>query len=72
MTLHILSVNDEQLNVVLQALSKESNPIAKEVSIRFKRMATPVVIPQHAVLGYDEQGNPYGYVYGRKVEAHAD
>ena len=44
MTLHILSVNDEQLNVVLQALSKEANPIAEEVSIRFKRMATPVVI----------------------------
>ena len=44
MALHILSVNDEQLNVVLQALSKESNPIAKEVSIRFKRMATPVVV----------------------------
>ena len=39
MTLHILSVNDEQLNVVLQALNKEANPIAKEVSIRFKRMA---------------------------------
>ena len=44
MTLHILSVNDEQLNVVLQALSKERTSIAKEVSIRFKRMATPVDI----------------------------
>ena len=44
MTLHILSVNDEQLNVVLQALSKVQTPIAKEVSIRFKRMATPVSI----------------------------
>jgi hypothetical protein len=44
MALHILSVNDEQLNIVLQALSKEVNPIAKEVSIRFKRMATPAVI----------------------------
>lgn len=44
MTLHILSVNDEQPNVVLQALGKEPNPIAKEVSIRFKRMATPAVI----------------------------
>lgn len=44
MTLHILSVNDEQLNVVLQALGKEKTPIAKEVSIRFKRMATPVAI----------------------------
>ena len=43
MALHILSVNDEQLNVVLQALSKESNPIAKEVSIRFKNMATPFI-----------------------------
>ncbi len=44
MTLHILSVNDEQLTTVLQALSKEQTPIAKEVSIRFKRMATPVSI----------------------------
>jgi plasmid stability protein len=44
MTLHILSVNDEQLSVVLQALSKEQTPIAKEVAIRFKRMATPVAI----------------------------
>jgi len=44
MALHILSVNDEQLNVVLQALNKVQTPIAKEVSIRFKRMATPAVI----------------------------
>lgn len=42
MTLHILSVNDEQLTVVLQALSKEKTKEAKEVAIRFKRMATPV------------------------------
>jgi hypothetical protein len=71
-TLHILSVNDEQLTIVLQSLLATKNPQAKEVAIRFKNMATPVVIPQPAVLGYDEQGNPYGYVYGRKVEAHAD
>ncbi len=43
MSLHILSVNDEQLNIVLQALNKEPNPIAKEVSIRFKNMATPAI-----------------------------
>lgn len=72
MTLHILSVNDEELTIVLQSLLATNNPKAKEVSIRFKNMATPVVIPQPAVLGYDEQGKPYGYVYGRKAEAHAD
>ena len=42
MTLHILSVNDEQLSVVLQSLSTNPNPIAKEVAIRFKNMAMPV------------------------------
>lgn len=72
MTLHILSVNDEELAIVLQSLIATQYPKAKEIAIRFKNMATPVVIPQPAVLGYDEQGNPYGYVYGRKVEAHAD
>jgi hypothetical protein len=51
MTLHILSVNNEQLSVVLQALSKESNPIAKELSIRFKNMATPVVIHEDEYAG---------------------
>lgn len=51
MTLHILSVNDEQLNVVLQALSKEPSPIAKEVSIRFKNMATPVVVYDNEYAG---------------------
>jgi hypothetical protein len=44
MTLHILSVNNEQLSVVLQALHTSTNPIAKEVAIRFKNMATPVSI----------------------------
>jgi hypothetical protein len=44
MSLHILSVNDEQLRVVLEALSKVQTPIAKEVSIRFKNMAMPVSI----------------------------
>lgn len=47
MTLHILSVDDKQLNVVLEALNKSADPIAKEVSIRFKNMATPVVFDWH-------------------------
>ncbi len=44
MTLHILSVNDEQLTIVLQSLIATNNPKAKEVAIRFKNMATPVSI----------------------------
>jgi hypothetical protein len=44
MTLHILSVNDEELSIVLQSLLATNNPKAKEVSIRFKNMATPVSI----------------------------
>jgi hypothetical protein len=43
MTLHILSVNDEELTIVLQALIATNNPKAKEVSIRFKNMATPFI-----------------------------
>lgn len=45
MTLHILTVNDEQLTIVLQSLLANNNPKAKEVSIRFKNMATPFVPP---------------------------
>jgi len=44
MTLHILSVSNEELSVVLQALHASNNPMAKEVSIRFKNMATPYSI----------------------------
>lgn len=44
MTLHILSVNDEQLTIVLQSLLATKSPQAKEVAIRFKNMATPVSI----------------------------
>jgi hypothetical protein len=43
-TLHILSVNDEQLTIVLQSLLATKSPQAKEVAIRFKNMATPVSI----------------------------
>lgn len=43
MTLHILTVDDEQLTIVLQSLLANNNPKAKEVSIRFKNMATPFV-----------------------------
>jgi hypothetical protein len=43
MTLHILSVNDEELTIVLQALLATKNPKAKEVAIRFKNMATPFI-----------------------------
>jgi hypothetical protein len=45
-TLHILSVNDEQLTIVLQSLIATNNPKAKEVAIRFKNMATPVSLPK--------------------------
>lgn len=44
MTLHILSVNDEELSIVLQALIASQYPKAKEIAIRFKNMATPVSI----------------------------
>lgn len=44
MTLHILSVNDEELTIVLQSLIATKTPQAKEVAIRFKNMATPVAI----------------------------
>lgn len=43
MTLHILSVNNEELTIVLQSLIETKNPQAKEVAIKFKNMATPVV-----------------------------
>lgn len=51
MTLHILSVNDEQLTIVLQSLLATKNPQAKEVAIRFKNMATPVLIHEDEYAG---------------------
>jgi hypothetical protein len=50
-TLHILSVNDEQLTIVLQSLLATKNPQAKEVAIRFKNMATPVLIHEDEYAG---------------------
>jgi len=57
MTLHILSVNDEELTIVLQALLATKNPQAKEVAIRFKNMATPAVVEEEECDVCEAKGN---------------
>lgn len=43
MSLHIISLNNEQLTLVLQSLNATQNAPAKELSIRLKNMATPAI-----------------------------